>query len=218
MMKINKAFVTLIMMGVSPILSNEGLYIGIRTGTSSGHIKIDKTERNFLKYSADTGKSGTTFGAFLGYNHILQGSPLFIGLEGGFNLTDLKMSLCQDHGILFDEKINATTKYSMHGVIKFGVVINDLMVYAKGGFFRSQWRLSFEGRRPNAKTFSKLIKTNSYGSVYGFGADYKVNKNWGIGLDHTVNTSQTLDCQLPNGSATISPVINTTSLRLSYHF
>lgn len=218
MKKINKPLVALIMMGSSPILSSEGLYIGISTGTSSAQVKVDQTKRNFLKYSADTGKSGTTFGAFLGYNHLIQESPLFIGLEGGVNSTNLKMSLSQDHGVIFDEKMSANTKYSLHGVFKFGIVINDLMVYAKGGVFRSQWRLSFEGRHPNTKTFSKLIKTNSYGSVYGFGADYKINKNWGIGIDHTINTSQTLDCQLPNGSAIISPVINTTSLRLSYNF
>lgn len=201
-------------------LSMEGLYAGISMGTSNAQADINRTTKFHFSSTSNAGMSGKNIGAFLGYNHLIEQTPLFIGLETGINSHNLNISLNKDHGVLFSERMIINTKYSMSGLFKFGVVVKDLMIYAKAGIFRSQWRFNLKGRHPNGRTFASLIKSNSYGSIHGFGADYKMNDKWSIGIDHSINTCQTLNLDFNElaGAAKIDPMISTTSMRLTYTF
>lgn len=218
MNRINSTFVALAFFCNSAIIAGEGLYVGISTGVTHAQADVSKITGSKLKYSSESGKSGTSIGAFLGYNHLINGTPLFIGLEGDINSNNLKMSLIQDYGVFLASTMTATTNYSASGVFKIGVVIKDLMIYAKGGVFKTQWRVSLEGRHHNNETYSELFKTNSYGSVCGFGADYQLNDKWSLGIGHTIHTCTSLEFNPKNTSIKIDPTINTTSLRLTYTF
>lgn len=213
-----KLALALIVLNASTALASEGLYTGISIGRSSFQANIHRDTSDNLTYFSNSGTNGTAVGAFLGYNHLLTGSPLFIGLEGGVQSHNLKAKINQSYGNNYFEKMDTKVDHSLFGVFKFGVVVNELMVYGKAGAFKSKVRLSYSSNYPSCQPFERLIKTNAYGSVYGFGVDFKVNPNWGIGLDHTVNTYSSIEFKLPNGNAGVDPVVNLTSLRLTYTF
>lgn len=218
MIKINKLALALMVASTPTVLASDGLYAGIALGNVHTQADVNKTAINGLNYTSTTGKNCAGFGAFMGFNHPIEGTPLFMGLEANVNSNNSNVILSQVHGFHFEEKMTAQTKYSLSAVFKLGVSINDLMIYAKAGVFKSQWRLSYEGHNPYVAQYSSATKTNTYGSVYGFGADHKLNNNWGIGIDHTVQTSQSIDYKVADLSTKIDPVINTTSLRLTYIF
>lgn len=218
MIRMNKLVLALMVACTPTALASQGLYAGISLGNVHAQANINRTAINGLNYSSNSGKNSEGVGAFIGFNHPIKSTPLFIGLEANVASNESNVLLSQVHGLNFQEKMTAQTKYSLSGVFKLGVSINDLMLYAKAGMFKSQWRLSHEGYNPYAAQYLSIIKTNSYGSVYGFGADHKLNNNWGIGIDHTVNTSKSITYKVADQSAQIDPVISTTSLRLTYTF
>lgn len=217
MTRINKVALALMVAFTPTVLASEGLYAGVGIGSAFTQVDVDRGTDHHMNYTSNAGKVGTGLGAFLGYNHLIKETPLFIGLEAGFHYHNIKMSLKQDHRILYIDKMDVSSTDSLSGVFKFGVVIKDLMVHAKAGLLKTTWRLGFEGSHPKS-AYKGLVKTNSYGSVYGFGADYKLNSNWSIGLDHTINTFQSLEFKIAEGSVKVDPKINTTSLRLTYTF
>lgn len=218
MIRLNKYALALLAFCTSTGFATQSLYAGIALGNVHAQADINRTSVNGLNYSSNSGKNGSGVGAFVGFNHPIETTPLFIGLEASVVTHDSNVVLSQVHGFHFEEKMTARTKYSLNGVFKLGVSINDLMIYAKAGVFKSQWRLSHGGHNPYVGQHLSIIKTNTYGSVYGFGADYKLNNNWGIGIDYTVNTSQSINYKVADQAAKIDPVISTTSLRLTYTF
>ena len=218
MIRINKIALALMVACTPTVLAADGIYAGIALGNVHAQADVNRTAMNGLNYSSNAGKNGEGVGAFAGFNHLVKDTPLFIGIEAGVHSNNSNVILSQVHGFHFEEKMTAHTKYSLSGVFKLGVVINDLMIYGKAGVFKSQWRLSNEGHNPYEAPYLDVIKTNAYGSVYGFGADHKLNNNWGIGIDHTVNTSQSINYKFGGWSTKLDPVISTTSMRLTYVF
>jgi len=218
MIKMNKLVLAAMVICASTAIASDGMYAGISLGNVHAQADVNRTALNGLNYSSNSGKNSGGAGAFAGFNHAITGTPLFIGLEANIASNNSSVLLNQVHGVNFQEKMTAQTKYSLSGAFKLGVSVNDLMLYVKAGVFKSQWRLNHQGHNPYAGNYASVIKTNSYGSVYGFGADHKLNNNWGIGIDHTVNTSQTISYQVADQAAKIDPVISTTSLRLTYTF
>lgn len=214
----NKLALALMMLCSPNALASEGLYAGATLGMSNFQANKSKDTEDNVSYFSNSGSNGTVTGAFLGYDHLLTGSPLFVGLEGGIQAHNLKTHLNLSHDTNCLEKVDASVDHSMSGVVKFGLVINELMLYGKAGIFKSKVRLNYFSNCNNKQAFNKIIKKNSYGSIYGFGIDFKVNSNWKIGIDHVFNKYTNIDVVLPNGTARVDPVVSATSFRLTYIF
>jgi opacity protein-like surface antigen len=215
---LNKVAIALIALSSTTTLSSEGLYAGIGFGLSNLQADKSKDSHDNISYFINSGSNGTVTGTFLGYNHLLTGSPLFIGLEGGAQIHNLKTHLNQSHDGDALEKADAKIDHSFSGVFKFGIVINELMVYGKAGITKAMTRLNYFSDCHNIEPFNEIKKTYAYGSIYGFGMDFKVNPNWKIGVDHAISTYNHIDVDLPNGTARVDPIVSTTSLRLTYVF
>jgi opacity protein-like surface antigen len=172
-----------------------------------------------LKNISNTGNKNANVGVFVGYNHLIQETPLFIGLEVGAENHNLKISQEENTSppVVMNYKTIAKTNNSFTGIGKFGFIVKDLMIYAKAGVVKTNWNLNYAAAFAGA-SMGNAVKTNKYGSVYGFGVDYKLNSNWMIGVDHSIKSYSDLKLTSGVGNITVKPIINTTSFRLIYSF
>jgi len=197
------------------VLGNEGLHVGIDIGQSFTQGDMVRKSGDHLRHSSNAGNKNGNVGAFIGYNHLIQDTPLFVGLEFGVQNHNLKINK-EEHMVRYSTI--AKTNNSFTGVGKIGIIIKDLMVFTKFGLVKTNWDLQFKTNAGMGPPTTNRVKTNEYGTIYGFGVDYKLNTNWGIGVEYTVKTYSSLKLKSSVGIVTFKPTINTTSFRLMYSF
>jgi opacity protein-like surface antigen len=201
------------------VLGTEGLYVGINMGQSIVQAGMERKSSSTIRNTSSSGDKSVTVGTFIGYNHLIQETPLFIGLELGVENHNLKIDQEENVSHLpINHKTVVKTNNSFTAIGKFGFIVKDLMIYAKAGVVKTNWSLSYSARYNNALGIENTVKTNKYGSIFGFGVDYKLNPNWLIGVDYSVKSYPDVVLKGAIANVTIKPTINTTSFRLMYSF
>lgn len=206
-------------MGVSSILSTEGLYAGISLGLVSLNVDLDRN----LQYSGHNNSKLSTEcqsgGLMLGYNYLIEPTSLMIGLE--LNLQNNIMQASKEEKTLTPSVNHITTvrtNNSMGGFLRIGVVINEMIIYGKMGISKANWKLRFQDKSDIDKPTETIRSVNSYGYSCGFGVDYRLNEKWSMGIDHIVSKHNPIKLSHQVGEFKMTPTINTTSLRLIYIF
>lgn len=207
---------------LSSTVATDQLYTGVSIGKLTAVLDL---ERNYEKGALQTDASNrannaANFGAFFGYDHLIDETPLFVGIEAGGNVYDVKINRTQS---LFKQSaynINSKSDYNVFVALKLGIVIKDLSLYAKVGPSFTNWSCDFICNN-NGTVQNILKKSTRMGTEYGAGIDYRLNKNWSLGIDHTFKTSPSLSATFSSGipvTFKFTPAIHTTNLRLIYRF
>ena len=217
--KIVKAL-TLTVATCTAVSGAEGLYAGLNIGQASIQADMQRKSLSTIKNVSSSGDTGVNVGAYVGYNHLIQETPLFIGLEVGIENHNLKIDQEENTSppVPINHKTAVKTNNSLTGVGKFGFVVKDLMLYVKAGVVKTNWGVSYSASYNNALGIDDKVKPNKYGSIFGLGVDYKLNKNWLIGVDYSVKTYPEVVLFGSIGKVRIDPIINTTNFRLIYSF
>lgn len=198
--------------------STEGLYTGLSFGQTFSSIDLKRTLGQFSDLS-EMSNNTPNAGTFIGYNHLVEGTPVLVGLEFA----------AQNHTMTHEKKDNVSTPYvnyltkastnnSMIGFVRMGVVINDMLFYGKIGVVKTNWTLSFKDKSESASLSSSSRKLNSYGMGYGFGIDFSLNKHWAVGVDYKVSDHTEMKLSHDIGECVMTPTLHTSTLRLIYSF
>lgn len=203
------ATVTLFMFSNS--LAADSIRVGISLGSASHEtrLKMDDTgiESKFKKQSPSVG-------AFIGYDHLVSETPLFIGLEAGINNQNsekTQYAYASPSAYNSSGSLKLKTNNSAIGALRIGVVAKDVLIYAKTGLSSTNWQVSIKGPSGDRQTnYQKL------GHVFGFGLECNMNPNFSFGLEYQYTRHNVLRNTYPELSTKISPVTQTTALRLIY--
>lgn len=214
---ISGAVVSLILSSTSN--ATDSLYVGVNFGKAALNIDLERSLAIGSRDKSNLGNASTMAGAFIGYNHTISGTPLFVGLEGGVANHRLDMKKEEN---TFPPYVNYVTTVktdnAFFGIAKVGVIIRDLLGYVKVGTSTANWRVNFKDQsNPNVKSESTR-KFNGSAFISGFGVDYRLNPNWVMGIDHTVYDYKELNLSHAVGEFKISPTLHTTTARLIYSF
>jgi opacity protein-like surface antigen len=200
----------------SKSMASDGLYVGIGIGSSFMYGKIKNSspiESNKLR------KQGHLATAFIGYNHLIKDTPMFVGIEAGFQNHAMKKKVDGTvPGRASPYMLAISTNNSIVGHLKLGFVVSNISFYCKGGVAQTNFKALYQavGKEKEA-AFKKL------GASAGLGAEAKLNKNFSIGFEHNYTKYGSLngiaqDLGYPNARIWVTPEIHVTSLRLIYNF
>jgi opacity protein-like surface antigen len=220
MLKINKflALLSSVVICVSP-KANEGFYVGISHGNMVSDIKLENIDNNF----SDThmvGGSTLNVGALAGYNHLVNETPILIGVElSAINhpATHEKKDNLASPSINF--RFGIKTNNSLTASLRIGVVVKDLLFYGKVGLSKTNWNLNIDDFSTEHKAIQSNKKINSYGSDVGLGIDFSLNKSFTLGLDYKISYHENVNLNIPcGGIVKSSPTMHFCSLRVVYSF
>lgn len=209
----------LVFCGCAPLLATDQLYIGLNTGRTSAHIELDRNFINLLADSSHMGQDAIHAGAFIGYNHLITETPVFVGLEfsiANHSLQSLKGENTFPFFVNYATQIKTNNSYG--GVVRVGIVIKDILIYGKGGIVMTNWTTSFLDKSDETISNTVSKRHNKIGATFGFGMDYNLTSNWAIGIDHTMISYPSLFLKHKVGTFKFSPLLYMTNLRLIYKF
>ena len=196
-------------------LGIDGLHTGISIGTTSTNLgfKLDRTD------SSDLGAQSYNAGIFIGYNKLIQETPLIVGFELSGHNHNLKANQ-HEHTLPATLRIAAEVKAnnSASFILKGGVRIKELDFYAKAGVSYFNWKTKSKHWLANYEARESSKTYDNFGLTYGIGIDYKLNPNWGMGIDYTNSNCNPLRMETKVGTLKISPTIHKTSFRIVYIF
>jgi len=203
----------------SPLIATDQLYIGLNTGKTNTHIDLERNFISLLTDSSNMGQNTIHTGTFIGYNHLITETPLFVGLEfsiANHSLHSLKGENTFPAFVNYETHIKTNNSYG--GVIRLGIVIKDILIYGKGGIMMTNWTTSFVDK--SDRTINNMVsqKYNKMGTTLGFGMDYNLTPQWAIGIDHTIISYSPLFLTHKIGTFKFSPLLSMTNLRLIYKF
>ena len=202
----------------SPILSLDRFFAGLNIGHSSLNTQLSRNLAINTKDVSSLGNNDLTAGVLFGYNNTIDETPLFVGFEIGAQYHNL---LTTKEEKTFPPYINykttTQTNSSVTGILKIGILVKDLMFYAKGGTSYTNWKFNFMdlGALQNK---TKLKSCTKSGKLFGFGIDYKLNENWVIGIEFSQTYYTPIKLTHSVGDFKSTPNLITSSLRIIYVF
>ncbi len=159
-------------------------------------------------------KQDPSVGAFIGYDHLVSETPIFIGLEAGVNNQNSeKTQYAYESSCAYNSSgsLKLKTNNSAIGSLRIGVVAKDILIYAKTGLSSTNWQVLIKGPSGDRQTnYQKL------GHVFGFGLECSMNPNFSFGLEYQFTRHNVLRNMYPELNTKISPTTQTTALRLIY--
>lgn len=189
-----------------------GLYAGIGLGESF-HSILEKDVRT--KSREKIRKNSHAVGLFIGYDHIIADTPLFVGAEAGaINHNMSKTIDASTYAPQIYYKVKATTNNSANAAIRLGVVIDSALIYGKIGVSMTNYKVSF----PGPVMGEHISKYKKYGKLFGAGIECKLNKNFSLGIEHVYVKYSSLTNPHPKVPLKFCPSANMTSGRLIYRF
>lgn len=213
-----KALLVILVLSASTF-STDNLYVGVSMGQTSPHFKLNRDLAIERSDSSNLGKGALATGIFVGYNHLIQESPLFVGFEIGAQNHTLEVKKEENTFPPFVHYLTKVqTNNSLTAVAKIGIVVKDLLIYGKGGIARTNFKMNFADLSISHKPSYVSENFKKYGTILGFGVDYNINPNWGIGVDYTVANYSNLKLAHKVGNFKMSPSLRTTTFRLNYRF
>lgn len=202
--------------GITSVAASDGLYVGVGTGASFMYGKVKNSEHVEVKKLR---KHGDVVSAFVGYNHLIKDTPMFVGIEAGLQNHAMKKKIEGSvPGRAGKYDLSVSTNNSIAGHLKIGFVVSNVSFYCKAGVAQTNFKTAYQAIAKEKYTTDKKI-----GASTGIGVEAKINSNFSIGLEHTYVKYGSLknispDLGFPNVQTKFSPELNTTSLRLIYNF
>ena len=157
-------------------------------------------------------KNSPAVGAFFGYDHIFEETTIFIGAEMALvnhNFEKSVRSVFKGRTYLLTLKTNNSTT----GALRLGILVKDVLIYGKTGLSSTNWNVLVKS--PYGNNQKKFQKT---GYVFGFGCEFKLNNTFSLGLEHEFTKHSRLTSIHPVVDIKITPIVQTTNLRLIYNF
>jgi opacity protein-like surface antigen len=194
--------------------ATDQLYAGVSMGKNTALIDCDRSASGAVSIDhSSLADNSPNAGFFIGYDHLITETPLFVGVEVIAQFVNLEITKKKDLMHAGTGTLKAELKNSFSGFLKLGVAIKDLLLYAKAGVTLPNFRSTFNNKEQN------IVKNPKNPSpVFGFGIDYNLNKNWSLGVDHTFTKYTTFKFETTLGDMKLSPSLHTTNLRLIYRF
>ena len=215
---LSKLFIASLLM-ISTSFSVDKLFVGLNPGLISSKTETEEL-KNSIKDKDDIQKHNLYGGIFAGYNHLVKGTPIFIGTEISAQMYDMNSS--KERMLLLpytNYSLSMKSKNSAAAVIKLGLVINDALIYGKAGLSYTYFMTKVVDRGATAarETVSEK-KSHRYAPVLGIGLDFRLNDNWIIGVDYTVASYANFTVPSSSGNLNFSNTVEMKSLRLIYSF
>lgn len=204
--------VTLTLFMLSSSLASDSLRVGVSLGFSYHKTKSKNLTLAKVKQLDKFSVSAPAAGAFLGYDHLISETPLFIGLEAAItnhNSEKTRSGLYWPSGQTYELKIK--TNNSLRGSLRLGVLSKNILVYAKTGIASTNWQTTIK-----APIGDKQTNFKKYGYLFGAGLECKMNDNFSFGIEHEFIKSNKLGNIHPHLNIKMSPTLQITSLRLIY--
>jgi opacity protein-like surface antigen len=199
-------------------MGSEGIYFGIGAGASFLYGKVKDASPIEPKKLR---KHGDVASVFAGYNHTIKDTPMFTGIEAGFQNHAMKKRI---DGIVPGRAnpymFSVSTNNSIVGHIKLGFTVTNISFYCKGGVAQTNFKTNYLALGREKETgFKKL------GASTGIGVEAKFNKNFSMGVEHIYTKYGSLRgiahdmlTAMPDMRIRFAPEIHVTSLRLIYNF
>jgi len=195
---------------LSSSLASDCLRVGISIGSAYHKTKLKVIS---IGQEIKFDRHDPLVGAFIGYDHLINETPLFIGLEAGVNNHNSEKTLYACEGYKNTCSLKLKTNNSMIGALRLGVSTKDVLVYAKTGLSSTNWQTLIQSSLGDKQT-----NYQKAGYVFGFGLECKMNRNFSFGLEHQFTMHNSLHNMHPKMDLKISPTTHTTGLRLIYSF
>lgn len=194
----------------SSSLSSDCLRIGVGVGSSYHQTKLKVIS---TRQETKLDKRDPLVGAFIGYDHSINETPLFIGLETGINNhnSEKTQHACDPKKSMFSARVK--TNSSLIGALRIGVVAKDVLLYAKTGMSSTNFQTLIKSSAGDKQTNYQKV-----GYVFGLGLECKMNRNFSFAIEYQTTTHNRLRNMHPAIDLKISPVTHITDLRLIYSF
>lgn len=199
----------------SATLASEGLYVGL--GVGSSFLNGEQKSISPIK-SKKVRKKGELATAFIGYNHAITDTPMFVGVELGASCHPIRKTIYGTYPTYMKDYVfSLSTNNSLHGHLRLGFTASNLSFYCKAGIAQTNFKATMSAfQKDKATSFTK------YGASTGIGVEAKMNKNFSLGIDYTYAKYGSLRNIEPDPVKNLNmryiPEIHSTSLRLIYNF
>lgn len=203
-------FSILTLIQLSNSLASDCLRIGVNIGSAYQKTKLKAIS---IGHEVKFDRQDPLVGAFIGYDHLINETPLFIGLEAGVNNHNSEKTLYACDSYKNTCSLKLKTNNSLIGALRLGVATKDVLVYAKTGLSSTNWQTLIQSSLGDMQT-----NYQKPGYVFGFGLECKMNRNFSFGLEHQFTTHNSLHNMHPKMDLKLSPTTHTTGLRLIYSF
>lgn len=166
------------------ISNNNRIYIGGGIGNTD---MIGTLNHRIVKLTDKTIKLGnrTTVIKFLiGYGFILEGTPLYFGIESSYQLgnIELEREISAHPNLLISSKINKKDTIGLHA--KLGISKKRILFYIKGGSAYSIFQYTLVNKSGSLSFMKRL--TNKYGISGGIGVSYSLNDHWKSFMEYEI--------------------------------
>lgn len=216
--RLAKLFFALMLVS-APSFPMDKLFVGLNAGIVSSNTETQEM-KNRIKDTEGIQKHNFYGGIFTGYNHLIEGTPLFVGTEVSVQIYDMDSSkertLTHPYTNYF---MSVKSDKSASAVIKLGIVINNALIYGKAGLAYTNFKAKVIDKGvtlPRETVVEK--KFHRYAPALGVGLDFKLNDNWMVGVDYTVASYASFTLPSSSGNLNFSSTIQMKSLRLVYSF
>lgn len=216
--KLSKLFFVFLLM-TSNSFSLDKLFMGLNAGIISSKTETEELKHR-IKDKDDIQKHNFYGGIYTGYNHLIEGTPVFVGTEISVQMYDMNSS--KERTLILpytNYSLAVKSKNSAAAVVKLGIVVSNVLIYGKAGLSYAYFmtrvvdKSGTEQKEPVAEK-----KFHRYAPVLGLGVDFKLNDNWLIGIDYTTASYASLNVQSSAGNLNISHTVQMKSLRITYSF
>lgn len=212
MIKISGNILAIFLAMHTSIISNDTFRMGLSLGNSlhDSYIKTilgDKKEKINAK--------SPSYGLFLGVDYKIVGSPIFVGMEFSLinNKSEKEKYLIN---IARGTSFNLKTSYSLKQLIRCGVILNEIeneiLLYGIAGISSTNWQTIIKDQLEHRNEFQK------HGLTSGFGMESKINQNVSVGFQYELTLNNEMRKLHPTLELKLKPVVQNTSLRLTYSF
>lgn len=203
----------------APSFPMDKLFVGVNAGIISSNTETQEM-KNRIKDTDGIQKHNFYGGIFTGYNHLIEGTPVFVGTEISMQMYDMDSS--KERTLILpytNYSVSVKSNKSAAAVIKLGLVINDAIIYGKAGLSYAYFMTRVVDRGTTAARESVAEKkSHRYAPVLGLGLDFRLNNNWIIGVDYTVASYSSFSVPSASGNLNFSSTVQMKSLRLVYSF
>lgn len=195
---------------ISSAVSFETIRLGFNIGNSHLEAKLKALENlNVQKLKKDSYYAGV----FMGYDHLIPETPLFVGIEGELSNHIMEVNARKDYDTDLIASLKLVSNNSKIASLRLGLSINQSLIYGKVGI--AQTNFNIRVTTPKGILYRKKEKL---GMVMGAGLEVFLNKNYSVGIEHTFNDYNAIERIHPKTMARLIPTIHVTKLRLVYSF
>lgn len=199
---------------LSGTLSSDKYRMGFSLGISHNDIKVKSVTTKEHIYFV---KNAPILGVFCGIDHFIDKTPLFLGFELEARNHNYEKEEVVAQGTTDDYfSLRLRTNNSVKGALRFGIVSDDTLLYAKTGLhtYNLQSTACLLGEPDSIKkeSFQKI------GYIGGFGIEGRLNPNFSLGLEHEFAFGSEFKLTYHEEVAVAKPLTQITKLKLTYNF